>query len=117
MSHPYNCYNFSIYIRQKKNKSGSISVQIIQKKNSKYKVVETVGCAKSDKELDILTEEAHKRLVMLDPTLIDYAQSLSPKKLSNKLTKVIGDELILGKIFQDIQCHAINFENKTSIFN
>jgi hypothetical protein len=103
-----------MYIRQKKNKSGSISVQIIQKKSSKYKVVETIGCTKSDKELDLFLEEAHKRLVMLDPTLLDYAESLSPKKLSNKHTKVIGDELILGKIFQDIQCHTINFENKKS---
>jgi hypothetical protein len=103
-----------MYIRQKKNKSGSISVQIIQKKNSKYKVVETIGCAKSDKELDIFLEEAHKRLVILDPTLIDYAELFSLQKLSNKHTKVIGDELILGKIFQDIQCHTINFENKKS---
>jgi hypothetical protein len=103
-----------MYIRQKKNKSGSISVQIIQKKNSKYKVVETIGCARCDVELNILIEEAHKRLVMLDPTLLDYAESLSPKKLSNKHTKVIGDELILGKIFQDMQCNTPNFENKKS---
>ena len=51
---------------------------------------------------------------MLDPTLIDYAQSLSPKKLSNRLTKVIGDELILGKIFQEIQCYTIDFEKQHS---
>jgi hypothetical protein len=101
-----------MYIRKKKNKSGSVSIQIIQKKNSKYKVVETIGCAKSDEVLNILLQEAHKRLVMLDPTLIDYSETLSPKKLSNKHTKVIGDELILGKIFQDIQCHTINFEKK-----
>ena len=101
-----------MYIRKKKNKSGSISVQIIQKKNSKYKVVETIGCARCDIELNTLIEEAHKRLIMLDPTLLDYAESLSPKKLLNKHTKVIGDELILGKIFQDIQCHTISFESK-----
>ena len=101
-----------MYIRKKKNKSGSISVQIIQKKNSKYKVVETIGCTRCDIELNTLIEEAHKRLIMLDPTLLDYAESLSPKKLLNKHTKVIGDELILGKIFQDIQCHTISFESK-----
>jgi hypothetical protein len=101
-----------MYIRKKKNKSGSISVQIIKKKHSKYKVVETIGCAKDDKALDLLLETAHKRLVMLDPTLLDYAEALSPKKLSNKHTKVIGDELILGKIFQDIKCHTIGFHKK-----
>ena len=101
-----------MYIRKKKNKSGSISVQIIDKKRSKYKVVETIGCAKDNDELNILLKDAQKRLVMLEPTLLDYLQTLSPQKLSNKHTKVIGDELILGKIFKDIACHNILFENK-----
>jgi len=101
-----------MYIRKKKNKSGSISVQIIEKKSSKYKVVETIGCAKNNLKLEILLQDAQKRLVMLDPTLLDYAQALSPQKLSNRLTKVIGDELILGKIFQDIACHNIVFEKR-----
>jgi len=81
-----------MYIRKKKNKSGSISVQIIEKKSSKYKVVETIGCAKDNDELNILLEDSQKRLIMLEPTLLDYAQILSPQKLSNKHTKVIGDE-------------------------
>jgi len=101
-----------MYIRKKKNKSGSISVQIIEKKSSKYKVVETIGSAKDEIELDRLIQEANTRLVMLDPTLLDYAQALSPHKLSNKDTKVIGDELILGKIFQDIACDTIPFDKR-----
>ena len=101
-----------MYIRKKKNKSGSISIQIIEKKSSKYKVVETIGCAKDDSELDKLLQEAHIRLIMLDPTLLDYIEVLSPKTLSNKHTKVIGDELILGKIFRDIKCHRVNFDKK-----
>jgi len=101
-----------MYIRKKKNKSGSISVQIIEKKNSKYRVIETIGCTKNNLELNLLLEDAQKRLVMLDPTLLDYAQVFSPQKLSNKDTKVIGDELILGKIFQDIACDTIVFDKR-----
>ncbi len=99
-----------MYIRKKKNQSGSISVQIIEKKHSMYRVVETIGCAKNEEELNELLQEAQKRLARLDPTLFDYAEAISPKKLSNKHTKVIGDELILGKIFEDIKCHTISFE-------
>ncbi len=101
-----------MYIRKKKNKSGSISIQIIEKKSSKYKVVETIGCAKNDLELNILLEDAKKRLIMLNPTLLDYAEALSPKKLSNEHIKVIGDELILGKIFRDIECYTVTFDKK-----
>ena len=101
-----------MYIRKKKNKSGSISIQIIEKKNSRYKVVETIGCAKSKQELDKLLIEAQKRLAELNPTLFDYAEVISPKKLYNKYTKVIGDELILGKIFKNIRCHTICFEKQ-----
>ena len=107
-----------MYIRKKKNKSGSISIQIIQKKHSHYKVVKTIGCAKNKKELEELLQEAQKQLVRLDPTLFDYTEAVAPKKLSNKHTKVIGDEFILGKIFRDIGCHTINFKkpNKKEMF-
>jgi len=40
-----------MYIRKKKNKSGSISIQIIEKKHSQYKVVKTIGCAKNKKRV------------------------------------------------------------------
>ena len=34
-----------MYIRELKNRSGSISIQIISKAYGKYKVLKTVGCA------------------------------------------------------------------------
>jgi len=43
-----------IYIKKKKNASGSISIQIIEKRNSKYKVVETIGCARNKIEKELL---------------------------------------------------------------
>jgi hypothetical protein len=36
-----------LHIRKKKNKSGSISIQIVDRKNRKYKVIETIGCARN----------------------------------------------------------------------
>ena len=43
-----------MFIRQRKNPSGSISIQIIDKSNSKYKVVETIACAKTSKDIRIV---------------------------------------------------------------
>jgi len=47
-----------MFIRKKKNKSGSLCVQIIQKLNGKYKVVKTIGSSKDTKEIERLYQEA-----------------------------------------------------------
>ena len=38
-----------MFIRKRKNPSGSISIQIIDKSNGKYKVVETIACKNRSK--------------------------------------------------------------------
>ena len=53
-------YNLRMFVRKKKNSSGSISIQIISKKNGKYKLVETIGCSKDKFEI----EELVKKLVV-----------------------------------------------------
>jgi hypothetical protein len=50
-----------MYIRKKKNKSGSICVRIISKATGKYKVVQTIGSAFDQKEffeLEIILSES-----------------------------------------------------------
>jgi len=46
-----------MFIRKKKNKSGSVSVQIISKSNG-YKVANTAGCAKTPEDNQHLTNKA-----------------------------------------------------------
>ena len=50
-----------LHIRKKRNPSGSVSVQIIDRKNRGYKVVETIGCAKNNIELELLVSKAKER--------------------------------------------------------
>jgi len=52
----------SLHIRKKKNRSGSVSIQIIDRKNRGYKVVETIGCAKRDIEKQFYFDIASVRL-------------------------------------------------------
>ncbi len=102
-----------MFIRKKKNQSGSISIQIISKRGGKYRVVESIGCSKDKKEIEILFQKAKERLKELEPSLLDYLEyNSSQRKLSNKDIRVIGDELIFGKIFDDLGCAKIAFENK-----
>jgi len=43
-----------MFVRKKKNKSGTLSIQIISKTRGKYKVIKTVGCAKTKREEELM---------------------------------------------------------------
>jgi len=111
------CYNEIMYlhIREKKNKSGSISVQIIDRKNRGYKVIETIGCARNNIELELLISKAKDRLKEFQPTLFDLYEEKDEKEeilgkrvefidIDNDVIFSIGGELIFGKIIKDLRC-------------
>ena len=54
-----------MFIRKKRNKSGSVSVQIVQKVGRKNQLVQSIGCSSDDKEIEALYQEAQ----MLLPSL------------------------------------------------
>jgi len=47
-----------MFVRKKKNNSGSTSIQIIQKQKGKYKVIRTVGSAIDEDEIELLYQQA-----------------------------------------------------------
>ncbi len=101
-----------MYIRKKRNSSGSISVQIISKKSGRYKVVETIGCSSNQSKIKELYKKAEDRIKELEPTLFDFVEHQDIEyELQNSSVRVIGDELIFGKIFNDIGCDSIKFED------
>ena len=113
----------SLRVRKKKNQSGSISVQIVDRTNRGYKVVETLGCSDDETEIDKLHQKAILRINDLSQNLFsksldETSEKLLLKKLLSKLTTQdfipIGDELIFGKIFNNIGCNNL-FNNVKSI--
>jgi len=103
-----------MYVRTKKNKSGKVSVQIIDKSTGKYKVVKTIGSLQNEKEIAELFKEGqkwildHKKQFILDftnekQTYLEFIQGI-------KQIKVIGTELLLGKIFNEIGFQSIKDE-------
>lgn len=103
-----------MFIREKKNRSGSISIQIISKIRGKYKVVKTIGCATERHEIDRLKLQARQAMKDLqgqpslfasaDDQLVEQAFS----SLSNSHIRTVGPELIFGKIYDYIGFGAID---------
>lgn len=46
--------NSSLFVRKKKNKSGVVSIQIIDKSSGKYRVVKTVGSSADPEQIERL---------------------------------------------------------------
>jgi len=97
-----------MFIREKKNSSGSVSVQIISKARGRYKVVKTIGCGAERHKIESLKKLAEQEVERLrkqtslfqsdTDNLIEEAF----KSLTNSQIRTIGPELIFGKIFDFI---------------
>ena len=99
-----------MFIRKKKNKSGSISIQIIDKSSGRFNIIKVVGCASNEQQKEDLIHQANELLAILTrQSPIDFIFSedeLFLKQLQQGLKRVvvIGPELVLGKIFNEIGC-------------
>ena len=102
-------------IRKKKNSSGSVSIHIVDRTNRGYKVVESLGSSKNEKEIDTLYQKALKRVDELEQNLFyisheSETQDQIKKLLSNLTTQnfiPIGDELVFGELFNLLQCNKV----------
>ena len=63
-----------MFVRKKKNSSGSVSVQIISKNNNTYKVVETIGCGRNEFEVEQFLKNGYKTLFGVEPLEMDEIQ-------------------------------------------
>ena len=105
-----------MFIRKKKNISGSTSVQLILKSSGKYKVLKTIGCGTTEQEIQKLTylgkqeierlSNQSKLFVSESDTIVDQVFSA----LENASIKTVGPEIIFGKIYDSIGFNAIREE-------
>jgi len=105
-----------MFVRKKKNKSGSTSIQIIDKSDG-YKVVQTVGSATEEKTVFRLVEKA-KQIIRTSngqqSELFDFKGNEATvienflKNLSNTQIQTIGPEVIFGTLFDKIGFNAID---------
>lgn len=97
-----------MFVRKKQNKSGSLSIQIISKNRGKYKVIKSVGVAKTKREEELLVLLAMTELERLqgNQTLFIEHDDLVIENfvngIANNHLQIVGSELILGKIYLKI---------------
>ncbi len=103
-----------MFVRKKPNKSGSISIQIVDKSSGSYKVVQTIGVAADPKVIEKLLLQADQELARLqkqktfafvsdkDETILDFAHTLS-----NSNVIPIGAKLVFGRLYDKIGFGAI----------
>ncbi len=99
-----------MFIHKNRNKSGSVSVRIIDKSNG-YKIFKTVGCAKTSEEIQHLEKKAKHIIRTCDgkqSELFSFKTNEEIiiedflKGLSNSQIHTIGPELIFGTLFDRI---------------
>lgn len=100
-----------MFVRRKPNKSGLVSIQVIDKTSGRYRVVKTIGSSKDTKELERLEQEA-KQFVQ-EYTGIQVLDFTDHKKIFSEVLssiishKLVGIQYVLGKIFDDIGFNQI----------
>ena len=105
-----------MFLRKKRNASGSISVQIISKSSGKYKVVKTIGSSKNEQEIQKLTylgKQEIERLTNQSKLFISENDLIVEQvfsTLKNTNIRTIGPELIFGKIYDSIGFNAVKEE-------
>lgn len=105
-----------MYVRTKNNRSGSTSVQVIQKINGKYKVHKAIGCATTQQDIQKLInlgkQEIERVLAQLKlfSSESDLAVEQVVSSISNTDIRTVGPEIIFGKIYDSIGFNQINEE-------
>ena len=104
-----------MFVRKKRNKSGSISVQIVDKSDG-YRVVKTVGASKVDAEIELFVQKARHTIRTSGGKQNELFSFRPPEEavvrrflgeLSNEQIRVIGPELIFGTLFDRLGFGAV----------
>ena len=103
---------FFMFIRKKKNKSGKISVQIIDKSTGKYKVINTLGCSSDPTEIEDYIKSGiqwiKNELDQLEIDFLGEQQIIDSCLRGIQQINVIGSDLLLGRIYDEIGFNEIN---------
>ncbi|MCX6326130.1 MAG: IS1634 family transposase [Bacteroidia bacterium] len=109
-------YIYSMFLRKLKNRSGSVSVQIISKSTGKYKVLKTIGSSSDEQEVQklvYLAKQEIERISQQPELFISEGDTIVEQvfsSLNNASIRTVGPEIIFGKIYDSIGFGAIQEE-------
>ena len=96
-----------MFVRRKKNKSGSVTVQIVDKSNG-YRIVQVIGTAREQTKIDYFVENARHIIRTSGGKQTELFTYQMPEEiairrflgqLSNEQVRVVGPELVFGRLF------------------
>ena len=103
-----------MFVRKKKNKSGVISIQVIDKSSGKYKLLKTIGSSANSLEVEQLFQKGKQWIReyqgQFEIDFQDEKQLFSRFISGIKQITIIGTDLLLGKIFNQIGFNQIEDE-------
>lgn len=103
-----------MFVRQKKNKSGLISVQVIDKSGGKYKVIKTIGSSAVPEEVECLISKGKQWILHYTGTqelsFTNYKEQTEQALQGVEQLTIAGVEFLLGKIFDEIGFSQIGDE-------
>ena len=97
-----------MFVRKKKNKSGVVSIQIIDKSSGIYELYRTIGSSKEPAEIERLYKEGKREIESITgqqklPFDYDKEKELIDIFFSGvEDFKLTGPELLLWKIFEEV---------------
>lgn len=105
-----------MYVRRKTNASGSTSIQVVQKIQGRVKILKTIGSSKIASEIEELYQLGHEEMRILEGSAeLPFHQNTEQQyvtdfKNSIRQLQLVGPELLLGKIFDEVGFNAITDE-------
>jgi transposase len=105
-----------MFLRKKKNKSGVISVQVIEKRLGKSALIKTIGSSPISKEITALVAAGKRFIAERTGQISFHFDKHNEDQLVDlffngiKELSLVGPELLLGKLFDEIGFNAIKDE-------
>lgn len=94
-----------MFVRKKKNKSGVISIQIIDKSTGKYKLLKTIGSSSDPVEIENLFEKGKIYIQeYFGQFILDYSSNHFQEKVAESIQniRIEGINLLLGKLYSEV---------------
>ena len=105
-----------MFLRKLKNRSGSISIQVISKTRGKYKVLKSIGSGSSEQEIEklwLIGLQEIERLQAQTKLFVSKTDTVVEQvfeALDNASIRTVGPELIFGKIYDHIGFNDVREE-------
>lgn len=104
-------YFWSMFLRKKKNKSGSISIQVIDKSSGCYKVIKTIGSSKHPEQINRFYNLGKEWIrTYQGQQIISFEKHATVYRTINNIKEIniSGTTILLGNIYDQIGFNQVN---------